>query len=165
MKALLTKIAVLSATATLAMSPVVCTAAQTTPSSHVKHHAKTCQDKILCAKLDRLSANMTKGFDALGDSVTQQQTANADFQSKSLALSLDSLTSLKAIQAQGTEVQHAILLSYDDKPLAVDENADTTATKACTDAGFKAGKPVDVSKRHGLFSSGNQYLKSVVCTY
>jgi len=130
-----------------------------------RHYVRTCTDKVLCRKIDKLSLEVSKGLQTLNDTVTSGQTAEADFNSKSLALSQETLTSLKAVESQGAQAQHAILLTFDDRALSTDETPEAAATKVCTDAGFKTGKAVDVSRTHYVFRSNADYLRSAVCTY
>lgn len=153
--------------AAAASQPALATTTSTT-AKKVHHHAIRCSDKVLCHKIDNLSAAMNKNFQTLGTTVTAGQTEEADYHTKSLAIQTDTLAMTKSIEgyeSQGAQVQHAIFLSFDDKPLAVNEDASSTATKVCTDAGFKAGKPVDITDKHYVFRSSEHLLKSVVCTY
>lgn len=154
--------------ASICYQPAV--AATTTAAVKKTHHhvAAHCSDKVLCHKIDSLSANLNRNFQSLGTSVAAGQAASADYQAKSLQNQADTLTLVKSIEgyeAQGAQVQHAIYFSFDDKPLDANEDPSATATKVCTDAGFKAGKPVDISQTHHIFSSNQRLLKSVVCTY
>ncbi len=152
--------------ATASQPALATTASTTTKKAH--HHAIHCSDKVLCHKIDNLSAAMNKNFQNLGTTVTTGQAEEADYHTKSLAMQTDTLALTKSIEgyeSQGAQVQHAIFLSFDDKPLAANEDPSATATKVCTDAGFKAGKPVDVTDKHYVFRNSEHLLKSVVCTY
>jgi len=147
-----------------ASQPVLAATATKKPHHHVVH----CNDKVLCQKIDSLSATMDKSFQSLGTTIANGQSQEADYHAKSLAIQTETLTLTKSIEgdeAQGAQVQHAIFLSFEDKPLALNEDPTTTATKVCTDAGFKGGKPVDISDKHYIFKNSEHLLKSVVCTY
>lgn len=159
-------LALLAATALVATSALATAVSADAATKHRVHHrAPTCNDKVLCRKVDGLSASMTKNFASLTDTVKAGQAEEADYHTKSLAYSDQMLTSIKAIEAQGGQTHSAILLSFDNKQLAQGEDAGATANQLCVDSGFKAGKPVDVSAKHGMFSSNATYLKSVVCTF
>ncbi len=152
----------------LAAATVGQPALATTMAKKPHHHAIRCNDKVLCHKIDNLSATMSKNFQSLGTTVANGQAEEADYHAKSLAIQTDTLTLTKSIEgyeAQGAQVQHAIFLSFEDKPLAASEDPNATATKVCTDAGFKSGKPVDVTDKHYVFRNSEHLLKSVVCTY
>jgi hypothetical protein len=139
------------------------TSSSSAPVAKSTRKARTtnCADRVMCRKLDSLSAKMS----SLTDTVKANNATQSEFFTKQGAVSDQMLTSLKAIEAQGANPQNAILLSFADRQLAEGEAPATVANQLCIDAGFKAGKPVDVSKKSGWFSGSSTYLKSVVCTF
>jgi hypothetical protein len=126
-----------------------------------KKRVSNCADRVMCRKLDSLSAKIT----TLDASVKAGNSSQADYFAKQSTVSDQMLVSLKAIEAQGTTRQNAIVLTFADRQLAEGQDAATVSNQLCLDSGFKSGKPVDVSKKGGWFSGNTQYLKSVVCTY
>ena len=130
----------------------------------VKHRAPVCNDKLMCRKIDTLSAKIDKNLASLTDTVKAGQAEDAAYHTKQVSYSEQMLSSIKNIEAQGGQSKSAILLSFSDRKLVEGETAGAVANQTCVDAGFKEGKPVDVSTKHGWSSSGT-YLKSVVCTF
>jgi len=117
----------------------------------------------MCRKIDTLSAKIDKNFAILGDTVKAGQAENAAYHTQQISYSEQMLTSIKGIKAQGGQSTSAILLSFSDRKLLEGETAAAVANQTCVDAGFKEGKAVDVSTKHG-WSNNGKYLKSVVCT-
>jgi hypothetical protein len=148
------KFVILTATAGLM---AVCVA----PAMAAKAKPARCADRVLCRKVDSLSARIN----TLSETVKTGNASEAEYFAKQGAVSDQMLTSLKAIEAQGATQQSAILLSFADRQLAEGQDAATVANQLCTDSGFKSGKAVDVSKKGGWFSGNTMYLKSVVCMY
>lgn len=153
-----------AAAALVSLGATSADATVTTIKHRAKHRAPACSDKLLCRKIDGLSARIDKNFNSLNDTVKAGQAENAAYQVKQVAYSEQMLTSMKAIEAQGGQSKNAILLSFSDRKLVEGETAASVATQTCLDAGFKEGKPVDVSTRHSWTKSGT-YLQSVVCTF
>ena len=139
-------------------------AAAATMKHKIRHHPVVCNDKLMCRKIDTLSVKIDKNFASLTDTVKAGQAEDAAYHTKQISYSEQMLTSIKNIEAQGGQSKSAILLSFSDRKLAEGETAAAVANQTCVDAGFKEGKAVDVSAKHGWSSSGT-YLKSVVCTF
>ncbi|HVZ29745.1 MAG TPA: hypothetical protein VG839_05090 [Asticcacaulis sp.] len=156
----------------IAAAAVLGLAAVSAPSfaatKHKAHHpAPRCADRVLCGKLDSISARLgtvQNGVTDLTATVKSGQAAELDYQTKQLAYSDQMLTSLKAIEAQGGQSHSAVLLTFTDHKLAEGEKAADVATQTCLDSGFKGGKPVEVVTKSGWSRSGT-YLNSVVCTF
>jgi hypothetical protein len=156
----------------LAAAAVVALAASSAPSfaatkHKAKHPAPRCADRVMCGKLDSISArlsNVQTGVTDLSTTVKAGQAADLDYQTKQLAYSEQTLASLKAIEAQGGQSHSAILLTFAERKMAEGEKPADTAQQICLDSGFKAGKPVDVVTRSGWSRNGT-YLNSVVCTF
>ena len=130
----------------------------------VKRRAPVCADKLMCRKIDTLSAKIDKNFGSLTDTVKAGQAEDAAYHTKQVSYSEQMLSSIKNIEAQGGQSHSAILLSFSDRKLLEGETAGTVANQTCVDSGFKEGKPVDVSTKRGWSNNGT-YLKSVVCTF
>lgn len=133
----------------------------------VRHHpAPHCADKVMCGKLDNISArlgNVQSGVADLSTTVKAGQAADLDYQTKQLAYSEQTLASLKNLEAQGAQSHSAVLLTFTDRKLTENEKAADVATQTCLDSGFKSGKPVEVVTHSGWSRNGT-YLNSVVCT-
>lgn len=150
----------------VAAAALALTAASVPSFAATKHKARApqCADKVMCRKLDAVSARLSGNIADLSATVKAGQAADLDYQTKQLAYSEQMLTSLKAIEAQGGQSHSAILLTFADRKMAEGEKPADVATQMCLDSGFKAGKPVDVVTRSGWSRNGT-FLNSVVCTF